>query len=232
MNIPMVTHPTYELTLPSTNAVIKYRPYVVKEEKVLAMAMQSGNEQEIKQAMGDIVRACTFGEVDIDVNPMFDVQYVFLKLRCKSVGEISEMTVRCGSCDHEQPHLIQLDSIEVTNIRDDSGLIEFPGAKLQMKYPTVDTLIRIKESEDIDEVFLAIVSCIESIVTDEEVVKNTDENEADFVTFLESLTPEQYQKIQEFFTYMPSVTHTIQFACEKCNTNNAIVVDGLYNFFL
>lgn len=232
MSFPRVELPTYSLLLPSTKESVKYRPYVVKEEKVLAMAMQSKDDRELKQAMGDIVKACTFGVVDIDQNPMFDVQYVFLKLRCKSVGEISEVSVHCGKCDHEQPHFIDLDKIEVTELKEQSNILEFSDVRLKIRYPTVETLIRIKESEDVDDIFLAIVSCIDEIQTEEEVIQNTEETQDDFLNFVESLTPDHYQKIQDFFTFMPSVSHVIQFECAGCQEANAIVVDGLYNFFL
>lgn len=101
-----------------------------------------------------------------------------------------------------------------------------------MRYPTVDTLLQIKESTDADTIFRAVVTCVQKIVTQEEVFENTPDTEADFLDFVENLTPDQYMKIQEFFTFMPSVTHTINYTCDGCQKENAIYIDGLYNFFL
>lgn len=226
------TLPTYELTLPSTKETVKYRPYVVKEEKLLLMAMQSKDERELRQALGDIVHACTFGVVDINTNPMFDIQYTFLKLRCKSVGEFSEVALTCGECEHQQPHVVALDQIEVTTLKEHSGIIDINGTEVHMRYPTVDTLLQIKESDDAETIFRAVVSCIKQIVTSEEVHENTPDNAQDFLEFIENLTPDQYKKIQNFFTFMPSVTHTIEYTCGGCQRENKIYIDGLYNFFL
>ena len=226
------TIPTYELTLPSTKEIIKYRPYVVKEEKLLLMAMQSEDDREMQQALGDIVSACTFGKVDITTNPMFDIQYVFLKLRCRSVGELSEVLLTCGACDGQQPHVVQLDKIEVQSLQEHNGIIDINGVEVHMRYPTVDTLIKIKESKDADTIFSAVVDCVAKVVTEEEVHLNTPDTHNDFLEFIENLTPDQYIKIQNFFTFMPSVSHTINFTCEKCEKENAIFLDGLYNFFL
>lgn len=156
MTSRFATIPTYELVLPSTKETIKYRPYVVKEEKLLLMAMQSKNERELQQALGDIVSACTFGLVDIDVNPMFDIQYVFLKIRCKSVGEFSEVSLTCmdPECNHSQPHVVDLDKIEVTTLREHSGVVQVGNVKVKLRYPTVETLIKIKESEDAMKFFV------------------------------------------------------------------------------
>lgn len=234
-----ITLPTYELTLPSTGEKIKYRPYVTKEEKILVMALESKDDQEIKQALGDIVSACTFEKVDISKNPFFDIQYIFLQLRIKSVGEISEIVVTCGKCEHSQPHFVKLDEIDVHYPGGKNTELEIGGVKVQMRYPTADTLLRIKNSETVDETFRAIASHIVSITTEEEVHYNTIDTEKDFVEFAENLTPIDYQKIQEFFTMIPSVSHMVTWKCvgknedgSTCDESNYLYIDGLTNFFL
>lgn len=234
-----ITLPTYELTLPSTSEVIKYRPYVTKEEKILVMALESREDREIKQAVGDIVSACTFGKVDVDKNPLFDVQYIFLQLRIKSVGEISEILVTCPRCEHQQPHFVNLEEVKVHYPGGQNTELDIGGVSVKMRYPTAETLLRIKNAETIDETFRAIAAHIVSITTEEEVHYNTPDTEQDFVEFAENLTPIDYQKIRDFFTMTPSVNHSFSWLCagksedgEPCGQENYQYIDGLYNFFL
>jgi hypothetical protein len=127
---------------------------------------------------------------------------------------------------------VALDTIGVVTLKEQTGIIDINGVEVHMRYPTVDTLLKIKESGDADTIFGAVVSCVAKIVTEEEVHENTPDNHADFLDFIENLTPDQYTKIQQFFTFMPSIAHTINYTCEGCERENAIYLDGLYNFFL
>lgn len=232
MNIPMIKLPTYELTLPSTQETIQYRPYTVREEKILVMAMQSNDDQQIKTAMSDIVKNCTFDKVDIDTFPMFDVQYVFLKLRCKSVGEVSEVTVSCAGCGSTQPHFINLDAIQVTQSEEQNNVIDYGDFKLVMRYPVIADVALLNQTEDLDAAFNVIVSCVKHVLTDEEQIDN-DENSFETISeLIENMVPEQFSKLQKFFGNMPAVTHEIKFNCQKCELENTIEINGIYNFFL
>lgn len=232
MNIPMIKLPTYELILPSTQETIRYRPYTVREEKILVLAMQSNNDDEIKRAMGDIVKSCTFDKVDINENPMFDVQYVFLKLRCKSVGEVSEVILTCASCEDTHRHFINLDTINVVFKADTKNILDFGDFKIEMKYPNLSDLSLIKSDNDVDSIFKMIVSCVKKIYTDEEMIENTKETQQSIQEILEMMVPEQFMQVQNFFNNVPALVHTINFTCEKCSTDNHIDVTGIYNFFL
>lgn len=232
MNIPMIKLPTYELILPSTKEKIQYRPYTVREEKILVMAMQSSDEEQIKLAMDNIVKECTFGKVDIDSFPMFDVQYVFLKLRCKSVGEVSEVVVTCSSCDASQPFFINLDKIEVVRNPDVTNEIDFGEFKFFMRYPVISDVATLNQSDNLDMAFKVIVNCIQKIITDEEEIVNDENTFESIATLVESMVPEQFSKLQNFFKDMPSVTQNLDFVCQRCEQQNSIVINGIYNFFL
>lgn len=232
MNIPMIKLPSYELILPSTQESIRYRPYTVREEKILVLAMQSNDDDEIKRAMGDIVKSCTFDKVDINENPMFDVQYVFLKLRCKSVGEVSEVILTCASCEDTHRHFINLDTINVVFKEGVKNVLDFDDFKIEMKYPNLSDLSLIKGDNDVESVFKMIVSCVKKVYNDEEMIENTPDTRETIKQILEMMVPEQFMQVQNFFNNVPALVHTINFTCEKCNTPNHIDVTGIYNFFL
>lgn len=232
MNIPMIKLPTYELILPSTQDTIRYRPYTVREEKILVLAMQSNDDEEIKRAMGDIVKSCTFDAVDINENPMFDVQYVFLKLRCKSVGEVSEVILTCSSCENTHRHFINLDTINVVFKEGVKNVLDFDDFKIEMKYPNLSDLSLIKGDNDVESIFKMIVSCVKKVYNDEEMIENTPDTQETIKQILEMMVPEQFIQVQNFFNNVPALVHTINFTCEKCSTSNQIDVTGIYNFFL
>jgi len=228
----MIKLPSYELILPSTQESIRYRPYTVREEKILVLAMQSNDNEEIKRAMGDIVKSCTFDKVDIDQNPMFDIQYVFLKLRCKSVGEVSEVILTCTNCQDTHRHFINLDTINVVFKTESKNILDFGDFKIEMRYPNLSNLSEISEDNDVEKIFNMIVSCVKKIYTDEEMIENTKDTRDSIREVLEMMVPEQFMQVQNFFNNAPALVHTINFTCEKCSTDNHIDVTGIYNFFL
>jgi len=234
MALPQLNSATYELKIPSTGETITYRPYLVKEEKILMLAMESEDEKQVLKATTGIVEACTFGKVDALKLPMFDLEYIFLKLRSKSVGESSSLQMKCKSCDTYSPCVVNLEEIEPNidssldpkiQLTDDVGVM--------MRWPTVDEIIKNTGDSkmQIDVVFGFLVSSIDSIYDAENVYPAKDHTKQELITFLESLSQEQFNLIQKHFEKMPKLSSTVKFDCVGCGEHNEVVVTGLQSFF-
>ena len=236
MALPKLTTPTYELEIPSTDEKIKFRPFLVKEEKILMMAMESKASADITQAVKDIVMECTFNKVKIDHMPMFDVEYIFLQIRSKSVGEVSKLKILCPD-DGKTYADVELDLNEVnvhvgenhTNkieLGNDMGMI--------MSYPTIDSF---KESgiRDINpsNMLEVIGSCILQIYekNGEKVYNTKDQTQKEIVDFIEQLNTNQFKKVQDFFSTMPKLKHEITVTNPKTKKDNKITLNGLNDFF-
>ena len=236
MALPKLTTPTYELEVPSTDEKLKYRPFLVKEEKILMMAMESKSNADITQAVKDIVMECTFNKVKIDHMPMFDVEYIFLQIRSKSVGEVSKLKILCPD-DGKTYADVELDLNEVnvhvgenhTNkieLGNDMGMI--------MSYPTIDSF---KESgiRDINpsNMLEVIGSCILQIYekNGEKVYNTKDQTQKEIVDFIEQLNTNQFKKVQDFFSTMPKLKHEITVTNPKTKKDNKITLNGLNDFF-
>jgi len=236
MALPKIDVPIYELTVPSTDEKIKYRPFLVKEEKLLLIAMESGENSDILRAVKDIVDACTFNKMKIGNMPMFDVEYIFLQIRSKAVGEVSTLRVLC--LDDMKTYAkveVDLNEIEVrvtdahTNkieLSDEMGVI--------MKYPTVDSFVENK----IDDISPAnmldvIVTCIDKIYDKkgEEVFDAKDSTKKELVDFVEQMNTTQFADVQKFFDTMPSLTHEITVKNPKTKKENIVALSGLNDFF-
>ena len=236
MPLPTIETPKYELRLPSTGRKVQYRPYLVKEEKILMVARESSDQKQITQAVKDIVASCTFGKIDPDKLSVFDLEYIFLKLRSKSVGEVSKLTLKCEKCEKPNPIELNLDSIKV-NVE---GL---PDAKIQltdkigvvMNWPGVSL---ISELSDMDQksgqeemIMSVIIGCIDSIFDDKGVYRASDHSKEELRQFIESLNQTQFMKIQKFIEATPKLEHSVEFKCHSCAHDNAILLRGLQNFF-
>ena len=236
MALPKLTTPTYELEIPSTDEKIKYRPFLVREEKILMMAMESKSSADITQAVKDIVMECTFNKVDISNMPMFDVEYIFLQIRSKSVGEISKLKLLCPD-DGKTYADVELDLNEVkvqvgddhTNkidLGNDMGMI--------MKYPTIDSFsetgIKYINPGNMLEV---ISTCILQIFEDEgkKVYDTKDQTKKEVVEWIEGLNTKQFQDVQKFFDTMPKLKHEITIKNPKTKVESKIMLNGLNDFF-
>jgi len=236
MALPKLTTPTYELEIPSTDAKIKYRPFLVKEEKILMMAMESKSSADITQAVKDIVNECTFNKVKIDDMPMFDVEYIFLQIRAKSVGEISKLKLLCPD-DKETYADVEVDLNEVkvqvgdnhTNkidLGNDMGMI--------MKYPSIDSFSD-SGIKDINpgNMLEVIGNCILQIYEKkgEKVYETKDQTKKEVEEFIESLNTKQFKDVQQFFETMPKLKHEITITNPKTKVENKITLTGLNDFF-
>tara|TARA_B000000532_G_scaffold207924_1_gene176275 strand:- start:289 stop:981 length:693 start_codon:yes stop_codon:yes gene_type:complete len=229
MSLPKLNTPVYEAILPSTDKVIKFRPFLVKEEKVLLTAMEDGSQTALMNAIKTILKNCVQGNLDVERLPLFDIEYLFLKLRSKSIGEISEIGLKCTDmeCGGVNQLSINMDEIEVTKpkghnrkimISDDVGVM--------MSYPVMKT------SGITEEDGMAIVKdCIEMIFTEEETHERDSFTSKELDEFIDSMDTKQFAKIKEFFDTMPKLQHTINYKCEKCGEDKEVTLQGLDSFF-
>ena len=236
MALPKLTTPTYELEIPSTDEKIKYRPFLVKEEKILMMALESKQEKDITQAVKEIVKECTFDKVNIDNMPMFDVEYIFLYIRSKSVGEVSKLKILCPD-DKKTYADVELDLNEV-NVQvgeDHTNKIELGnGMGMIMKYPTIDSFkdsgIKTINATNMLEV---ISTCILQIYEDEgkKVYDPKDQTKKELTDFIEQLNTKQFKDVQKFFDTMPKLKHEITVKNPKTKVESKITLSGLNDFF-
>ena len=237
MALPQVNTPTYELAVPSTNEKIKYRPFLVKEEKILMIAMEGKEQSGILDAVKQIVKSCTFDKFDMSKAPMFDVEYIFLNIRAKSVGEISTVNLRC--LDDNETFVkteIDLTEVEVKMDEEHTNKIELTEEMgMIMTYPNLDSfadydVTNINASNMID----MIASCIAQIYDKkgEDVYDSKDSTHKELVDFIEQLNSKQFAEVQKFFDTMPKLTHTVTIENPKTKKKSEIVLSGLNDFFV
>ena len=237
MALPKLTTPTYELELPSTDEKIKYRPFLVKEEKILMMAMESKASADITQAVKDIVNECTFNKVNIDQMPMFDVEYIFLNVRAKSVGEVSKLKLLCPDDKKTYAEVeLNLTEVKVQVGEDHTNKIELGDGKgMIMKYPTLESF---KESgiRDINpsNMLDVIGTCIMQVYEEDgkKTYDSKDQTKKELADFIEQLNTKQFKDVQKFFTTMPKLKHEVTIKNPKTKKESKITLTGLNDFFV
>ena len=232
MALPIVEVPKYSVTIPSTGESVVYRPYLVKEEKILMIAMESENQEQVMRAVKEVIAACTFNKINVDTLTVFDMEYVFLKLRSKSVGEVSKIGIKCAECSSLNDIEVQLDILEVTKPEEDSSVVMITdkiGVKL--RYPTVKDVNVLSKYSGTEAAMKTIVACIDNIFDDEKVYPAKDSTPKELEQFVEALNSEQFKKMQKFFETMPSLSHDAKFTCSSCGHQNELLIKGLANFF-
>ena len=233
MTLPVINTPTYELVVPSTKETLVYRPFLVKEEKILLMAMEEEKDTQLNRALKQVVNNCTFEKLDVGKLPLFDLEYIFLRIRAKSVGEVAKIQVLCED-DGETyvPVEIDLESIEVEFQEDHSPTIDLTDdISIQMGYPTFEFLNFKADETEVNQLFDIIGSSIQRVYEGETVYEKADFSKKDLKVFLESLTSEQFLKVQKFFETMPRLRHKIEVTNPKTKKKNEITLEGLQAFF-
>ena len=236
MALPILTTPTYELEIPSTEEKIKYRPFLVKEEKILLIAIESNESVEIIQAVKTIVSECTFNKLDLGKLPMFDVEYIFLQIRSKSVGEVSELKLLCQDDGETYADVkVNLAEIQVEVIDGHTNKIELTDEMgIIMQYPTIDSFagtgITAISSDNMLDV---ISSCILQIYDKkgEEVHYAKDQTAKELIDFIEQLNTKQFREVQKFFDTMPKLQHEITIKNPETNVESKVMLNGLNDFF-
>lgn len=240
MALPMNATPIYTLQIPSTNKEFKYRPFLVKDEKALLAAQQSEDQLVMVDTVRDVIRSCAKSEIDIDALASFDIEYIFLKLRAVSVGEMVELVFQCDE-DHGEDNekaqskvFIDLNKVAIKSDKKvDPKIPLFGDVGVVMKYPTFETMKQLQETDkaEPDQVFDVVTSCIEYVYSADEIFYAKDQSKEELYEFLNNLTSEQFVKIQEFFNNMPKLSIDVEYKCPVCGKQHNKVLEGLQSFF-
>ena len=240
MPLPTIETPTYELKMPSSGKKIKYRPFLVKEEKILIIALESKNQNEITNAVKDVLKKCILTRgVKVDDLPTFDIEYIFLNIRAKSIGEDIRVTVTCPDDRETQvPVTIYVDEIKVikpeghtTDVVIDDKLT------LRMKYPSLNQFVESNFEVDddpealVNKTFKVVADCMDTVFTEEDAWEAKDYTSTERVKFVEQLNSKQYKKVENFFATMPKLSHTIEVINPNTKKKNSVVLEGLADFF-
>ena len=238
MPLPKIATPSYELELPSTGKTIQYRPFLVKEEKLLVIALESEDTKQITNAIKAVIRACILTKgVKVESLPTFDIEYLFLNIRGKSVGEQIEVMVTCPDDKKTQvPMSINIDTIKVKTDDAHSTDIKLDDIyTLRMKYPSLDEFIKSNFNFDsnmnVDDTFDLIASCIDQVYSDEESWSHQECTKKELTEFVDQLNSSQFKEVEKFFETMPKLSHTVKVTNPNTKVESEIVLEGLQNFF-
>ena len=240
MPLPTIETPTYELKLPSSNKKIKYRPFLVKEEKILILSLESKNQSEITNAVTDVLKKCILTKgVDVDDLPTFDIEYVFLNIRAKSIGEDIKLTVTCPDDNETKvPVTIYVDEIKVQKQKGHKpDIVLDDKMTLRMKYPSLNQFVKNNFSVDdeadtmVDKTFRVVADCIDTIYTQEDAWDANDYTPQERLDFVQQLNSKQYKEVEKFFSTMPKLSHKIEVVNPNTKEKGSIVLEGLADFF-
>ena len=238
MPLPTIATPTYELTLPSNSKKVKYRPFLVKEEKILILAMESEDTKQITAAITDVLNACILTRgIKIDSLPTFDIEYLFLNVRAKSVGEVVDLVVTCEDDGETKVDIsVNLDDIKVERNKKHKQDIKLDkNLSLRLKYPSMEQFIKSNfdfDGTNVDASFKMIAGCIDQIYTDEEAWPATDYSEKERIEFLDQLNTKQFKEVEQFFDTMPKLSHKLVVKNPNTGVDNNVVLEGLASFFV
>ena len=238
MPLPTISTPTYELTLPSSNRKIKYRPFLVKEEKILILAMESQDTKQIARSVKDVIAKCILTKgIKVEKLSTFDIEYLFLNIRGKSVGEQIEVMVTCPDDGKTQvPMSINIDSIKIHKDKKHSTDITLDDTyTLRMKYPSLNEFIKNNfgsaENMGVDDTFDLIASCIDQVYSDEESWTSDECTKKELSDFVESLNSSQFKLVENFFLTMPKLSHKIKVTNPNTKVESDVTIEGLQSFF-
>ena len=238
MPLPKIATPSYELELPSTGQTIRYRPFLVKEEKLLVIALESEDTKQITTAIKNVIRNCILTKgIKVESLPTFDIEYLFLNIRGKAVGEELEVNITCPDDEETQTTVnIYLDEIKVEKVEDHTNKIKIDDTiMMEMKYPSLDQFIKnnfdFNDKSAMDQSFDLIASCIDKIFTEEEAWATADVSKKEVTDFLESMNSSQFKDIEKFFETMPKLKHVVNVTNPKTKVESEIVLEGLASFF-
>jgi hypothetical protein len=247
MGLPRIAVPEYSLTLPSNGTEIKYRPFLVKEEKILLIAMESEDEEQVATASKNVIQNCIYTDLDVNELAIFDIEYIFLQLRSRAKGERIDLNYTCPKCENAISVSFNIDDINIEKteghdtkiqLTDDLGVV--------MKYPNMILQTQIEKTKDdnqIEQLFKTMIVCIDYIYDTEKMYSNKDHTEKELTEFLESLADPQFQKISKFFETMPKLKHDIKLECKNkvkgegkkkdksCGYKEDMTLEGLQSFF-
>jgi len=238
MPLPKIATPTYELEKPSTEQAVKYRPFLVKEEKLLVLALETEDTKQITTAIKTVLKSCVLTKgIKVEQLPTFDIEYLFLNIRGKSVGEELEVKVICPDDEKtEVPITIDLDEVKVQKSEEHNNQLKLDDTlMMEMRYPSLDQFIKnnfdFKDENQMEQSFDLIGSCIDKIYNEDEVWATADCTKKEVKEFLESMNSSQFKDIEKFFETMPKLSHTIKVKNPKTKVESEVVLEGLASFF-
>jgi len=240
MPLPTIATPTYELILPSTGKKLKYRPFLVKEEKLLILALESKDQFEITNSVKDVLKECVITKgIEIDDLPTFDIEYIFLNIRAKSIGEDINVIVKCpDDRKTEVPVTIFVDEIEVVKSKEHKKDISLDkDMTLRMKYPSLNQFIENnfdmndRSKTTVDKTFQLVADCMDTVFTKEDAWDSNDYSPEERMEFIEQLSSKQFKEVEKFFATMPKLSHTIEVTNPNTKKKSKIVLEGLADFF-
>ena len=235
MALPKIDVPQYTIQLPSTGESVKIRPFLVREQKQLLIA-QNGDYEQQTDAVLDIVEACTFNKLQVTKLPAYDVEYLFLQIRSRSVGENIDVILTCNECDNKQDGKIDISAVGVEKFEGHASNVDLGnGIVLTLKDPDLKEVAKLKENVATagpDAIIQMLATCIKAVWQAEEMYDAADYSTAELIEFVENLNPANLTKIESYFNSMPVLRHEIDFKCEKCGADNRATLEGLQSFFL
>lgn len=240
MALPVMATPTYNLVVPSSGVSVKYRPFLVKEEKALLIAQQSEDLTVMVDTLKGVIKSCVLDKIDVDKLATFDIEYIFTQIRAKSVGEIVELLFPC-SMEHGEDNdkakvkiAIDLTKLEVEKDADHTNKFPlFDDVGVVMKYPTIKVMSKMQnlESDNVESIFEIIADCVDYIYQGDELHYGSEQSKEDLLQFLNNLTSEQFGNIQKFFSTMPKIRKHIEYNCPVCGKANSMTLEGMQSFF-
>jgi ribosomal protein L44E len=239
MALPIVNSNRYSVTVPSTGQVVDFRPFLVKEEKILMVAMESKDNKMMIKALKDILKACIFDDIDVNKLTSFDLEELFLRLRSKSVGESVNLQLKCEKCKGLTPIEINLDNIKMTELPEKKHVMVTPDIGIEFEYPSIELVSKMeynpeKTSPDkqMKLTMQLITSCMKTIFNNDEVWDTKNQTEQELTDFIEGLNSQQFGKITEFFSSLPTLKHKIEFSCISCKHEQELTLEGVQSFFI
>lgn len=232
MALPRIDTPTYDLILASSGETIKYRPFLVKEQKILLLAAEDGKPDAVVNGISQIIENCTFGKVNARDLPIFDIENIFLRLREKSVGEITEFSVACtdDECKGTTKTGVDLRDIKLSDAVAEKNIKITDNITVNMKYPTLINLTQLNDLNNIDDNFKFLANCIETIEHDGNIIDAKTTSKEELQEFIENMTQAQFDKIKSFFATMPRMVGKLEYDCSVCGTHCERELSGLQNF--
>ena len=228
--------PMYSVTIPSLNKEVKIRPFVVKEEKVLLIAMESNDPKQIAMAIVDTIVSCTDGEIDPNKLSAYDVEYLFMQIRCKSVGETSDLRIKCDKCEEQNDVTVNINEIKINKDIPERRIELTDNITIEMKIPSYlevanNDKVVSNNTTHMDQIFGIIIQSIDCVMTEDERIDFKEIRYEEAEEFLGSMNREQFTKIREYMEKQPTLKHDIQFDCTSCGKHNNITLQGLQDFF-
>jgi hypothetical protein len=243
MALPKLDVPIFTVDLPLTKTKLRYRPFLVKEEKLLLIAVESDDEQTIMDSIKQIINNCCLDEIDTDSLPITDLEYFFLHLRARSIGEIVDLQYRCNNkvkneegqeveCGNNVKIKVNVLEIQPTFNEKHTNKIELTkNLGIVMKYPNFSLIDKVKSTNDVDQILNIVTNCVDYIYDADSIYYRKDISDEELFEFIENLTQKQFAKVQEFFETVPTIKKELDFKCNKCGYEEKIMVEGIQNFF-